>query len=31
MDRQNDFKELVGLWMIFVDPPEHTRMRTLMN
>jgi cytochrome P450 len=33
-DRQNDFKELVrmlGLWMIFIDPPEHTRMRKLMN
>jgi cytochrome P450 len=33
-DRQNDFKELarmLGLWMIFVDPPEHTRIRKLMN
>jgi cytochrome P450 len=33
-DRQNEFKELVrmlGLWMIFIDPPEHTRMRKLMN
>jgi cytochrome P450 len=33
-ERQNDFKELVrmlGLWMIFIDPPEHTRMRKLMN
>ena len=34
IDRQNEFKELVrmlGLWMFFVDPPEHTRMRKLMN
>ncbi len=33
-ERQSDFKELVrmlGLWMIFIDPPEHTRMRKLMN
>jgi cytochrome P450 len=33
-ERQNDFQELVrmlGLWMIFIDPPEHTRMRKLMN
>jgi cytochrome P450 len=33
-ERQTDFKELVrmlGLWMIFIDPPEHTRMRKLMN
>lgn len=33
-DRQGDFKELVrmlGLWMIFIDPPEHTRLRKLMN
>jgi pimeloyl-[acyl-carrier protein] synthase len=33
-DRQAEFKELVrmlGLWMIFIDPPEHTRMRKLMN
>jgi cytochrome P450 len=33
-DRQGEFKELVrmlGLWMIFIDPPEHTRMRKLMN
>jgi hypothetical protein len=34
MSRQGEFKELVrmlGLWMIFIDPPEHTRMRKLMN
>jgi cytochrome P450 len=33
-DKQGEFKELVrmlGLWMIFIDPPEHTRMRKLMN
>jgi len=33
-NRQEEFKELVrmlGLWMIFIDPPEHTRMRKLMN
>jgi cytochrome P450 len=33
-ERQSEFKELVrmlGLWMIFIDPPEHTRMRKLMN
>jgi len=33
-DRQSEFKELarmLGLWMIFIDPPEHTRMRKLMN
>ncbi|MGD0987089.1 MAG: cytochrome P450 [Candidatus Sulfotelmatobacter sp.] len=33
-ERQDDFKELarmLGLWMIFIDPPEHTRMRKLMN
>jgi cytochrome P450 len=32
--RQGEFKELVrmlGLWMIFIDAPEHTRMRKLMN
>lgn len=34
VERQDDYKELVrmlGLWMIFIDPPEHTRMRKLMN
>jgi cytochrome P450 len=34
MDRQGEFKELVrmiGMWMIFIDAPEHTRMRKLMN
>ncbi len=34
LDKQADFRELVrmlGLWMIFIDPPEHTRMRKLMN
>jgi cytochrome P450 len=34
LDKQGEFKELVrmlGLWMIFIDPPEHTRMRKLMN
>jgi cytochrome P450 len=34
MSRQGEFKELVrmlGLWMIFIDAPEHTRMRKLMN
>jgi len=34
IDRQSEFGELMrmlSLWMIFVDPPEHTRMRKLMN
>jgi cytochrome P450 len=34
LEKQADFRELVrmlGLWMIFIDPPEHTRMRKLMN
>jgi cytochrome P450 len=34
IDRQGEFGELMrmlSLWMIFVDPPEHTRMRKLMN
>jgi cytochrome P450 len=33
-NRQYEFKELVrilSLWMIFIDAPEHTRMRRLMN
>lgn len=32
--RQEDFKELarmLGLWLIFMDPPEHTRLRKLLN
>ncbi len=32
--RQSDFKELAhmfGLWLIFMDPPEHTRLRKLLN
>jgi hypothetical protein len=31
---QSEFTELVrmlGLWMIFMDPPEHTRLRKLLN
>jgi cytochrome P450 len=31
---QSEFKELarmLGLWMIFMDPPEHTRLRKLLN
>jgi cytochrome P450 len=34
IDRQSEFGELMrmlSLWLIFVDPPEHTRMRKLMN
>jgi hypothetical protein len=34
LSKRGEFKELVrmlGLWMIFIDPPEHTRMRKLMN
>src|ERR1700733_9141848 len=34
LSKQSEFKELVrllGLWMIFIDPPEHSRMRKLMN
>jgi cytochrome P450 len=34
LSKQGEFKELVrmlGLWMIFIDAPEHTRMRKLMN
>ncbi len=33
-DRHAEFSDLVrmiGLWMIFIDPPEHTRLRKLMN
>jgi len=32
--RQSEFKELAhmfGLWLIFMDPPEHTRLRKLLN
>jgi len=32
--RQGEFRELVrmlGLWMLFIDAPEHTRLRKLMN
>ena len=31
---QSDFSELarmLGLWLIFMDPPEHTRLRKLLN
>lgn len=34
VDRQPEFTELVrmlSMWMIFMDPPEHTRLRKLMN
>jgi hypothetical protein len=34
VDRQAEFSELarmLGLWMIFMDPPEHTRLRKLLN
>jgi hypothetical protein len=34
IDRQAEFSELarmLGLWMIFMDPPEHTRLRKLLN
>jgi cytochrome P450 len=33
-ERQPEFKELAhlfSLWMIFMDPPEHTRLRKLLN
>ena len=32
--RQAEFKKLarmLGLWLIFMDPPEHTRLRKLLN
>jgi len=32
--RQAEFSELarmLGLWLIFMDPPEHTRLRKLLN
>ena len=34
VNRQAEFKELArmfSLWMIFMDPPEHTRLRKLLN
>ena len=34
VENQPEFSELarmLGLWMIFMDPPEHTRLRKLLN
>jgi cytochrome P450 len=34
LSRQPEFSELarmLGLWLIFMDPPEHTRLRKLLN
>jgi len=34
LSRQAEFSELarmLGLWLIFMDPPEHTRLRKLLN
>jgi len=34
LSRQKEFSELarmLGLWLIFMDPPEHTRLRKLLN
>jgi len=34
LSRQGEFAELarmLGLWLIFMDPPEHTRLRKLLN
>jgi hypothetical protein len=34
LSKQGEFKELArmfGLWLIFMDPPEHTRLRKLLN
>ncbi len=34
ISRQSEFSELarmMGLWLIFMDPPEHTRLRKLLN
>ncbi|MGA2696096.1 MAG: cytochrome P450 [Terriglobales bacterium] len=34
LSRQEEFSELarmLGLWLIFMDPPEHTRLRKLLN
>ena len=33
LSRQAEFSELarmLGLWMIFMDPPEHTRLRRIV-
>ena len=34
LSNQSEFSELarmLGLWLIFMDPPEHTRLRKLLN
>lgn len=34
LSRQSEFKELarmLSLWLIFMDPPEHSRLRKLLN
>jgi cytochrome P450 len=34
LSRQSEFSELarmMGLWLIFMDPPEHSRLRKLLN
>ncbi len=34
LSRQGEFRELarmLSLWLIFMDPPEHTRLRKLLN
>jgi len=34
LNSQSEFSELarmLGLWLIFMDPPEHTRLRKLLN
>lgn len=34
LSKQSEFKELarmLSLWLIFMDPPEHTRLRKLLN
>lgn len=34
LSKQSEFSELarmLGLWLIFMDPPEHTRLRKLLN
>ena len=34
LSRQAEFSELarmLSLWLIFMDPPEHTRLRKLLN
>src|SRR5208283_4115577 len=34
LSSQSEFSELarmMGLWLIFMDPPEHTRLRKLLN